>query len=130
MNTFNRYDAQRIAIAFDDGTIGVMQFITRAWNDAVPLDEQEVYEREATDEAIEREIAKSPLPKAVTSWRRVRPEDLPASRENRDAWRDDGVRVAVDPTKIRPNVPTLEERIAALEASEAALANRIRGNGA
>lgn len=96
MIEYDNHEVQFVAIAAPDGVLAVMQFITKAWNSKYP--NENVYIRDATDEAIIAEITKAKLPMA--SWRRIVKEDLPTSRENRDAWRDDGVTIAVDPTKI------------------------------
>lgn len=94
---------QHVALTFADGSLGVMQYL-----------------REPTDEAIQAEIDRSVFGQPVVSWRRISLDDLPKSRENRDAWRDDGRTIVVDPTRIKPPKPdpvkALEARIAKLES--------------
>jgi hypothetical protein len=82
---------QLIAITAPDGTLTVMQFVTR----------QERYgadpgwTREATAENVEAEIAKAGVPCA--RWRLISPADLPATREHRARWRDTGTAIEVLP---------------------------------
>lgn len=159
---FDRHEVQHVAITLADGSVAVMQFVTRAVNtkrqtlaqsrkatvqsfiDSAPVDPLGVagveerlvalraeltaldaviegYVREATDEAIQAEIDKSAFAQPIVSWRRITSNDLPKSRENRDAWRDDGKVIAVDPVCIKPRTPTVEARLVALEAIVARL---------
>ena len=120
---YDRHEVQLIAITMADGSLAVMQFITRAWNDAQkaaalasgdPVAERV---REATDDAINLEIARAGFD--AVSWRRIQPEDLPATRDDRDAWRDDGEKIGVDPARRKVRPQTLAQRIAALEEAEA-----------
>ncbi len=76
-------EVQHIAITRTDGSLAVMQFVTKA-----------EFEREATDEAIEAEIAKAGI--KATGWRRISPDDLPQDRADRDAWKDTGKTIVVD----------------------------------
>lgn len=72
-------ETQTVAITCADGSLAVMQFVT---NDGFDI------KREATDEAIAAEVARS-VPDAI-SWRKIDAKDLPADRTFRGAWRDDG----------------------------------------
>ena len=54
----------------------------------------------------------------AASWRVIGEDELPVyDSATRNAWVDDGAKITVDPTKIKPKPPTLEARIAALEAT-------------
>jgi len=81
-------EIQHIAITVEDGSLAVMQFVTKA-----------EFEREATDEAIEAEIVKAGI--RAVSWRRIDIKDLPTSRDFRAAWNYDGKIVDVDMVKAR-----------------------------
>lgn len=81
-------DIQFIAITMTDGSLGIMQFVT---------DDDAGVIRDATDDAINAEIAKGDLPSA--SWRRIAPADIPTDRTYRDAWVDNGTAIVIDPTK-------------------------------
>jgi len=65
-----------------------MQFVTR----------NEFGSRQATDQAVAAEIAKARL--NAVSWRRMTPDEIPADRAFRAAWRDTGV-ITVDMTMAR-----------------------------
>lgn len=86
-------EVQHIAITRADGGLSVMQFVTRGL-----LNETEVFAREASDENINAEIAKSQID--AVSWRRIEPSDVPADRTFRNAWKDTGA-VEVDMPKAR-----------------------------
>ncbi len=75
-------EVQPVAITLEDGSLAIMQFVTKA-----------EFEREATDEAIVAEIAKSGF-KAV-KWRRIAQKDLPTDRSTRNAWQDTGKAIGV-----------------------------------
>jgi hypothetical protein len=122
---FDRHEVEHVAITMADGSIAVMQFITRAWKSRLGRKDDEAFAREATDEAIQAEIDKTAFSQPVVSWRRISPADLPKSRDNRDAWRDDGTKIVVDrarigpqasPDPIRAELDALKQRIADLEA--------------
>lgn len=84
-------EVQHIVLALEDGSLAIMQFITRQQ----PHGNDPGWTREATDENIKAEIAKGGLP--IKYWRLLDAEALPAERENRDAWRDVGSHIrAVD----------------------------------
>lgn len=91
----NTYDIVFVAVTGSEPPVAVMQFIAKAWN----ADTGEVeFEREATDEMIEAEIAKAGL--EVVSWRRMTgPEEIPGDRTYRNAWEDDGRAIVVDPAR-------------------------------
>lgn len=135
---FDRHEVQVIAISFTDDSLTIMQFITRAWSSKAASSAE--YQRDATDEAIEAEIArhgeswatidddnaKNGIPPRlpVVRWRRIAAEDVPTDRVNRDAWTDDGNSIAVDPARIKPApvdpAVAIADLMARLEALEAA----------
>lgn len=93
---------QFVALSFADGSVGIMQFALapRLPAGALPPGyDPGTGLREATDEAIAHEIARSGL--QPTGWRRISPEDLPATRAYRGAWTDTGVRIEHDMVKAR-----------------------------
>ncbi len=103
---------QHIAITLNDGSLAIMQFVTRA-----------EFEREATDEAIAAEIAKAGLD--AQSWRRIDPEDIPADRTDRDAWQDTGKTIAVDPERkaiLDAAMAAIRDPLAEIDAIKADLA--------
>ncbi len=76
-----------VAITLADGTVGRMQLNTA---------------EEWTDEAIDANIAKTLLPSAVVSWRRVTLADFPVQHSDfRNAWKDDGGKIGVDLARAR-----------------------------
>lgn len=77
-------EIQHIAISQPDGSLAIMQFVTKGHLDAVGT----IFERDATDEAVAEEIAKAGL--SPVSWRRIDAVDIPADRQFRAAWRDNG----------------------------------------
>jgi hypothetical protein len=91
----NKPETQMVAITQRNGTVAVMQFVTKEIHNG-----KVTWEREATDEAIEAEIARSARIDAV-SWRRIEPGDVPQDRHFRGAWKDDGKSVGVDMPKAR-----------------------------
>ena len=97
-------EVQYVAIAVADGSLAVMQFVVRGGG----------VEREATDGAINAEIAKAGL--SAVSWRRILPDDLPQSRVDRNAWQDSGKTIAVDPVRKA----ALDQAKTAARASEIA----------
>lgn len=94
---------QFIAITFDDGSLGVMQFVLRPRGvpDDLPGFDPATGERAATDEAINYEIAKSAWQHKPVSWRRIAFEDIPQTREYRDAWEDSGREIRHSMVKAR-----------------------------
>lgn len=100
---YDRHQMQFIAVTFADGTVGIAQFVERAWSSRVSLDE-EVYTAESTDENIEAFLDKlgtiSPEYLTRQGWRRIEQTDLPTDRKNRNAWVDDGQKIAVDQAKV------------------------------
>lgn len=84
------HEVQFIAITFDDGTVGVMQFVL---NPHLPNRQHVVgfdgEKREASDEAVQFEIDKTdwggPTP---LSWRRMPFSEIPQDRTFRNAWHD------------------------------------------
>lgn len=87
-------EVEHIAITRQDGGIAIMQFVTRG----ILNEDGAIFEREATDDAVNAEIAKARIP--AVSWRRIDPAELPTDRTFRDAWTDAG-RVTVDMAKAR-----------------------------
>lgn len=83
---------QFVSIVFDDGSVGIMQFVRAPRGVTGPLVgyNQDTGLRESSDEAIEAEIAKSAYDAKPVSWRRIKFEDLPDVRTYRNAWRDNG----------------------------------------
>lgn len=116
---FDRHEVVFIFITLTDDSVAVMQFITRAWSSK---DDTNVYEREATPEAIDAEIAKSQLP--VKSWRVGDLADLPKDRGDRNAWRDDGTRIAVDAEVAAATVKP-RDLAAELDALKTSTASRL-----
>lgn len=86
-------ETQAIAITRKDGGLSIMRFVTRGM-----LNQTEVFEREATAEAVEAEITKSGIDAA--RWRLIEEGDIPHDRTFRDAWADTG-KVDVDMPKAR-----------------------------
>lgn len=84
-----------ILITRTDGRIRIMQFVTKGALNAAG----EVFEREATAEAIEAEISKAGFTDTV-SWRVIDPSEIPDDRTFRDAWIDAG-KIDVDMPKAR-----------------------------
>lgn len=102
-----------IAITKTDGSLAVMQFIIEA-----------EFIREPSDENINAEIQKSNI--NAVSWRRIKKEDLPLDRTYRNAWKDDGTKIDLDPIKkaiidveLAKPVVTLDSLKAELEALKA-----------
>lgn len=86
-------DYVRIAISRPDGGVSIMQFITaQKRNGADPG-----WTREASPENINAEIAKAGIPS--TGWRIIDDSEIPQDRSFRDAWKDEGGRLAIDPEK-------------------------------
>jgi hypothetical protein len=81
-----RPQVEHIAITMADGSLAIMQFVTKS-----------NFDRTATDDAIEAEIARAGI--AATSWRRITPDEIPVDRADRDAWRDTGKTIAIDPVR-------------------------------
>lgn len=94
-------DVQFIGITMEDGYFTFMQFVTCEYG---PNGEVR-WEREATEEAVNAEIQRAfSAPEQPhgqpDTWRFIKRENLPESREHRDAWRDDGTSIVVDETKV------------------------------
>lgn len=53
--------------------------------------------REATPVNVEAEIVRAGLADRCVRWRLVAPEDLPASRQHRNRWRDTGTAIEIAP---------------------------------
>jgi len=87
----------RVAITFDDGSVGIMQFVTREYlNDGSTR-----WVRAATHETVAAEIARSAYDAKPVSFRIMEAlEQLPDDRYFRNAWRDDGA-ISVDMSKAR-----------------------------
>jgi len=82
---------ETILITRADGGVSVMQFIVHSEHDGVF--------REPSDANINAAIAKGG--ESVKSWRRIQRDELPRSREYRDAWKDEGSAVGHDMVKAR-----------------------------
>lgn len=86
----------KIAITCSDGSLAVMCFIVKEFN----RDGTVRWERKADAEAINAEIEKAGI--AAAEWRIVTDEDLPESREFREAWKDEGNgKLSHDMPKVR-----------------------------
>ncbi len=85
-----RPETSAIAITCEDGSLVIMHFVTH--------DPSAGWTREATDEAINREIARTSGVKSVR-WRRIAVSELPSERTYRNAWVDNGTTITVDPVK-------------------------------
>lgn len=87
----------RIAITFDNGSVGIMQFVTREYM----KDGSTRWVRAATEETVAVEIARSSYDAKPVSFRIMDAlEELPEDRYFRNAWRDDGA-ISVDMPKAR-----------------------------
>lgn len=87
-------EVQFVSISRADGGLSIMQFVTKGL-----LNESVVFEREASDENIADEIAKAQID--AVEWRRIGPDEVPADRTFRNAWKDDGKALGVDLPKAR-----------------------------
>lgn len=95
-----------VAIAFDDGSVGVMAFNLAPRLPAgtiIPGRDSETGKREATDEAIQYEIDKTVFPHQPVGWRRMAPSEAmgPADRTYRNAWKDQDGAIVHDMLKAR-----------------------------
>lgn len=90
-------EVQHIAISMPDGSVAIMQFITRQQRHH----DDPGWEREATDQAIEDEISRTAGVTPNSGWRRIDLADIPADRAFRNAWVDSGKTIAVDMPKAR-----------------------------
>lgn len=88
-------EVQFVAVNMTDGSLAVMQFVTRGQLNAAG----DIFEREATDDAIDADIAKGMI--RAASWRRIEAKDVPSDRTFRNAWRDTGRAVVVDMATAR-----------------------------
>lgn len=105
MSLIREFDIQFVAIKMEDGSLAIMQFNTSIVQGGVE------WLREATDENIQAEINKTfssvnrdgevTWNVAVTSWRRISKEDIPTTREFRNAWKDTGSAIEHDMVKCR-----------------------------
>lgn len=82
-----------VAITQPDGNVAVMQFLTLIKRN----EEDPGYVREPTRENIEAEMTKSGF--GGMTWRIVDPATLPTDRTYRNAWKDEGGKIALDPVK-------------------------------
>lgn len=90
-------DTVFIAITFDDGSVGIMQFVTAEYNDKGLAR----WQRVATDEAIGVEIMRSAFEHVPVSWKRISKDDVPTDRAYRDAWVESGGAITHDMPKAR-----------------------------
>lgn len=72
---------QLIAITRADGSLVILHFVLGQ-------------ERAATPDNVAAEIVRAGIPD-VARWRCIEPEDLPASREHRNRWIDNGTAIVV-----------------------------------
>jgi len=97
------HQIQFIAITFNDGSIGIMQFILdpNLPENTTLIGYEEGKGREATDEAIQSEIDKSSWGElSPVAWRRIEKDEIPQDRYFRNAWKDTG-QVEIDMQKAR-----------------------------
>ena len=97
---------QFIAVTFVDGSVGIMAFHLAPrvpGGTELPGYDPKSGRREATDEAIRREIDKSSFDQDVISWRRMEVAEAmgPADRTYRDAWIDRNGTIAHDIAKAK-----------------------------
>lgn len=99
------HEGQFVAITFQDGSVGIMNFIL---DPNVPNPESligfnaETGRREATPEAIQAEIDKSSFSRSpAVSWRLIEQNAPPNDRTYRDAWKDDGKAIVHDMDKAK-----------------------------
>jgi hypothetical protein len=85
---------QPISITKSDGSVAIMHFVTKGLLNAAGA----VFEREATDENINAEIAKAGID--AVSWRRIEMSEIPRDRTFRNAWVDTG-KIDVDMPRAR-----------------------------
>lgn len=102
--TDSRYkpDTVFVAIERSDGGVTIMQFVTRQYGmppEKEGVDRKADWAREPTPENIEAEIEKARLD--CVSWKLVAFEDIPESREFREAWTIDNDVVGVDMDRAR-----------------------------
>lgn len=92
-------EATSVAITFDDGTVGIMQFVMREY----AKDGTTRWARAATQETVDEEISRCSFDRAVVSWRFMDRSELPEGddRRFRAAWKDDGIKLVVDMPKAR-----------------------------
>lgn len=91
---------QFVAITFDNGDLGIMQFVVQEYR----ADGSVKWERLATKEAVDEEIARSVFDHRPLSWRFIEPGDLPQDRTFRRAWKDSGHRIEHDLDRARAHV--------------------------
>jgi len=100
------HQVQFVAVTFDDGSVGIMQFIldpNLPPGVSIPGYDPATKLREATDAAIQYEINKSVwTPRTPVSFRRITELELaPLDRAYRNAWTDSGGALAHDLPKAR-----------------------------
>lgn len=84
-------DYIKIAISFEDGSVGIMSLVT---NDGY----SKVY---PSDTYIESLIVRNNFSKKVNSWRKISDNEVPSDRAYRDAWVDTGKKIDHDIAKAR-----------------------------
>lgn len=105
----------RVALTMDDGSTGIMAFVTRGRSAVLPSGalmlstSQGLWTREPTPENIQAEIDRAfpgvdilggALPK-VLSWSLIAETDIPADRTYRDAWERQGNKIGHNMAKAR-----------------------------
>jgi hypothetical protein len=108
-------DVQRremIAVSMPDGSLAIYQFFTHlevhrmspaaAAATGFKLSKSKrTWQREATDDAINSELARVPGLTPNEGWVRIAPEDVPQDRTFRNAWTATGSKVSIDMPKAR-----------------------------
>ena len=88
-------ETQMIAISCTDGSVAVMQFVTKQQ----AHENDPGWSREATAENIDAEIAKSQI--SAVGWRLMALGEIPQDRTFRNAWKDGTGKIDVDMPKAR-----------------------------
>ena len=85
----------KICVTLDTGGIVIMSIVTNDFKNVV---------MEPTIANIDREVARSAAhgwPGTPVSWRTIEDNDIPPTREFRDAWEDKGGKIRLNPEKVR-----------------------------
>ena len=97
-----------IAISREDGGVSIMSFTVIGRGNVLPSGaiwlKDGWWSRDSSKEIVDSEVAKATAhpsePKAI-SWRFIELSEVPQDRTYRNAWKDDGQRIAHDMTKAR-----------------------------
>lgn len=109
-----------IAITFEDGFVGIMHFITKEVGDRGvnwSKDGSDKEIQEQIDTLLHADNPYYPYNQKVTSWTRIKGEDLPIDRTFRHAWRHDGKKFTHDMKKVR-EIHVERQRIARIPLLE------------